>query len=112
MNVKTESRPDAKMLAKTPFVQGGPARPESARSAALVPAAVAAEADGRMRATPAFMEPERRRSMIAEAAYYRAERRGFEPGCDVEDWLLAEGEIDGMLARGEIAAARDVAELS
>ena len=26
---------------------------------------------------------------IAEAAYYRAERRGFEPGRETEDWLAA-----------------------
>jgi hypothetical protein len=30
---------------------------------------------------------------IAEAAYYRAERRGFEPGHELEDWLAAEAEI-------------------
>jgi hypothetical protein len=30
---------------------------------------------------------------IAEAAYYIAERRGFEPGHEVDDWLQAEGEI-------------------
>ena len=28
------------------------------------------------------------------AAYYRAERRGFAPGHEVEDWLAAEAEID------------------
>jgi sterol desaturase/sphingolipid hydroxylase (fatty acid hydroxylase superfamily) len=31
--------------------------------------------------------------MIAEAAYYRAERRGFAPGFELEDWLAAEREI-------------------
>ena len=30
---------------------------------------------------------------IAEAAYYRAERRGFCPGCEMEDWLAAEREV-------------------
>ncbi|MBP1150536.1 MULTISPECIES: DUF2934 domain-containing protein [Methylocaldum] len=30
---------------------------------------------------------------IAEAAYYRAEKRGFVPGYEVEDWLEAEKEI-------------------
>lgn len=32
-------------------------------------------------------------AMIAEAAYYRAEKRGFTPGCDFRDWLEAEKEI-------------------
>lgn len=34
--------------------------------------------------------------MIAEAAYYRAEKRGFAPGADLEDWLAAEREIDAL----------------
>jgi hypothetical protein len=32
-------------------------------------------------------------ALIAEAAYYRAERRGFAPGQEVEDWLGAEKEV-------------------
>lgn len=31
--------------------------------------------------------------MIAEAAYYRSERRGFIPGHELEDWLAGETEI-------------------
>ena len=30
---------------------------------------------------------------IAELAYYKAERRGFEPGHELEDWLEAEREF-------------------
>ena len=30
---------------------------------------------------------------IAEAAYYRAKRRGFAPGQEVDDWLAAEAEV-------------------
>ena len=37
-------------------------------------------------------------SMIAEAAYYRAERRGFEGGDPVQDWLAAEAEVDEQLS--------------
>ncbi len=33
---------------------------------------------------------------IAEAAYYRAERRGFAPGFELEDWLLAEIELSAQ----------------
>ena len=35
--------------------------------------------------------------MIAEAAYYKAEQRGFVPGFEEEDWLEAENEILAML---------------
>jgi hypothetical protein len=34
-----------------------------------------------------------RERQIAEAAYYRAEKRGFEQGLDLDDWLAAEEEI-------------------
>jgi len=30
---------------------------------------------------------------IATAAYYRAEKRGFTPGAELDDWLEAEREI-------------------
>jgi hypothetical protein len=46
-----------------------------------------------LKASAAFVDPERRRSMIAQAAYYRAERRGFQPGRELEDWYAAEAEI-------------------
>jgi hypothetical protein len=32
---------------------------------------------------------------VAEAAYYRAEHRGFAPGHELEDWLAAQEEIVG-----------------
>jgi len=35
-----------------------------------------------------------RRRRIAVAAYLRAERRGFVPGAELEDWLEAEREED------------------
>jgi hypothetical protein len=38
-----------------------------------------------------------RRRMIAEAAYFRAEARGFQAGDAVRDWLEAEVEVDAVL---------------
>jgi hypothetical protein len=40
---------------------------------------------------------ERRREMIAEAAYLRAEQRGFAQSDAQEDWLAAEREVDMLL---------------
>ena len=40
---------------------------------------------------------EERRQMIAEAAYFRAERRGFTPGYELTDWLEAEIEIAALM---------------
>ena len=46
------------------------------------------------------LDPESRRGRIAEAAYYRAERRGFAPGYEIDDWLAAESEVDTELTMG------------
>ena len=40
-----------------------------------------------------------RRRMIAEAAYFHAERRGFDDGNPDQDWYEAEREIDDLLAK-------------
>jgi hypothetical protein len=45
---------------------------------------------------------EERYQLIAKAAYHRAEQRSFTPGAELDDWLAAEAEIDGML--GKVAA--------
>ena len=40
---------------------------------------------------------EERNACIAEAAYFIAMRRGFSPGHEQQDWLMAENEVDGRL---------------
>lgn len=47
---------------------------------------------------------ELRRRMVAEAAYFRAEQRGFDGG-ELDDWLEAEHEIDARLRAGAGLAA-------
>lgn len=32
--------------------------------------------------------------LIAEAAYFRSERRSFTPGYELEDWLAAEADVE------------------
>jgi hypothetical protein len=44
------------------------------------------------REIPSFSES--REARIAEAAYWRAERRGFTAGQELDDWLAAEKEVD------------------
>ena len=39
---------------------------------------------------------------IATAAYYRAEKRGFAPGAELDDWLEAEREFS-VTKHGETA---------
>ena len=43
--------------------------------------------------TPPQVLDDELRQRIAQAAYYRAQQRGFSPGYEVEDWLAAEAEV-------------------
>ena len=52
-------------------------------------------------AAPQSLSDEQRHAMIAEAAYYMAERRGFESGRELEDWLLAEGQLAALIGGGD-----------
>lgn len=49
-----------------------------------------------------------RRGMIAEAAYLRAERRGFTGGPEKEreDWLAAEAAVEALLQGGHGSSAQ------
>ncbi len=49
--------------------------------------------------TMASVSPEERQRMIRDAAYYRAEGRGFVGGDPHQDWVDAEYEIDQMLMK-------------
>jgi hypothetical protein len=52
----------------------------------------------------AYMEPadpQGRLAMIAEAAFYLAERRRFDPGHELDDWLQAERSVDCLLQSGQ-----------
>jgi hypothetical protein len=42
--------------------------------------------------------------MISEAAYYCAERRGFDDGHALEDWLAAEEQVKEAMLNSEAAA--------
>jgi hypothetical protein len=46
-----------------------------------------------------------RQKMVAEAAFYRAQKRGFAPGRELDDWLAAEAEISAYFLEQEPAAA-------
>ena len=54
------------------------------------------------------IDPEWRHTMIAQRAYCLAERRGFEPGRELDDWLAAEAVIDAELLAGHTPVPRDI----
>lgn len=87
-------------------------RPTSSKTAvepAVAPAAKPAKAPAKPRAKRSEsaasavsnaiqLTPEERHRVVAEAAYFIAERRGFAGGSSIGDWLQAEADIDRMLA--------------
>ena len=61
------------------------------------PFSAAALARENARVAQTLIEPNVRHAMITEAAYFRAQRRGFAPGHEIDDWLAAEIEVDTAL---------------
>ena len=102
--VTAEKKPSAKKTsAAKPPAKAAPAKSAAAKPRASKPIAEtkakpmpvskkAAKSNG---ATP--ITPEQRYRMICDAAYFRAECRGFIGGNPAEDWTAAEAEIDGLL---------------
>ncbi|HTL19300.1 MAG TPA: DUF2934 domain-containing protein [Steroidobacteraceae bacterium] len=82
----TRRSPDALKPADTaPVADNSTRRPVRPRSSSATTPA------------PAQLSPDLRHALIAENAYLRAERRGFAPGHETEDWLEAEAEVDALL---------------
>ena len=102
---KTPSKTTAARTARTAAVKAAskpaaaepktrPAAPPKPRTTPAPPAAAAAVEP--RKAQPAPIEApsgEARYRWIAHAAYLRAEKRGFAPGQEVDDWLAAEAEF-------------------
>ena len=82
----------------SPHPRGKSAVPPSAPPTASATPGIIAEMASQI-ATERAVDPEVRRLMIAEAAYYCAEQRGFEPGHELEDWLEAEARIDVLTGK-------------
>jgi K+-transporting ATPase c subunit len=65
-------------------------------------AMAASEAEAATAATSGI-DPEVRRQLVAAEAYFRAERRGFAAGQEVEDWIAAESVVDSRFNQRQVA---------
>ncbi|MFH1604530.1 MAG: DUF2934 domain-containing protein [Pseudomonadota bacterium] len=45
---------------------------------------------------------EERRRLVERAAYFRAEKRGFAPGFELEDWIEAEVEVLRLIGSASV----------
>ena len=52
---------------------------------------------------PVALSSDEIHKLVAEAAYYRAEQRGFAQGYEVDDWLAAEAQILARLGVKQLA---------
>jgi hypothetical protein len=95
---KTTSSSAAKTSAKKPVAAKTAAPKKSAAAVAKKPAAPKKPAAKRAPAAKAVITPEQRYRMVAEAAYYHAERHGFL-GDPVQDWIAAEAQIAALLSK-------------
>ncbi|MDD5296950.1 MAG: DUF2934 domain-containing protein [Rhodocyclaceae bacterium] len=75
--------------APAPVAAAKPAAPKRARKPKIEADMVPAQAS--------VMHHEERHRHVSEAAYYLAERRGFAPGFEHEDWVRAEAEVAAKL---------------
>ena len=79
--------------------QKGKVAPKKAsRRVAAAPKSKGSSANVRANSGPTLSAQERER-LIAEAAYFRAEKRGFAPGCELQDWVEAEAEVLRLIGR-------------
>ncbi len=74
---------------RTPAVTKPAAKPASATGKAAVRKKASAVLPQTTRPSPDDDHEE----LVRVAAYFRAERRGFVRGCELEDWLSAEAEV-------------------
>ena len=74
------------------------AAPQPAASAGESKTNIASKPNGQRAGPLSPVTAAMRRTMIEEAAYYIAQQRGFAEGRAMEDWLLAEQQIDSRLS--------------
>jgi hypothetical protein len=93
-------------------VQARSQKSKAAPGPANLRAAVAAarlnkeKAEARPQSGPAISAQERE-MLIARAAYFRAEKRGFSPGGELQDWIEAEAEVLRLTGVASAAPARE-----
>ncbi len=102
---KIEAAPKAKTTAtskttgtvKAAAAKKAPAVKVAAPKVAAEKKTAAPRTASKPKAAKKNVTPEQRYLMICDAAYFKAESRGFSPEHEVQDWLDAEAEINRLL---------------
>lgn len=91
-----------RMQTRTPKTKAASKTTPPSRAAARAPAVAAKPSMGNTQVRPGSAPPldaRERDRLIALAAYFRAEKRGFAPGCELQDWVEAEAEVLRLIGR-------------
>ncbi|MBE0620137.1 MAG: DUF2934 domain-containing protein [Burkholderiales bacterium] len=79
---------------RTPKTKAGAKAAVASKPATRAPAVRAKAKKGTAEAQPSpALNAQERQRLIEQAAYFRAERRGFAPGFEMQDWIEAEAEV-------------------
>ena len=103
---KPPAKPAAKPVAKAP---AKPAAKPASKAPAVAATRRAAPKKPARAAAPALLSSVEREEMVRLAAYFRAEQRGFAPGREWEDWLVAEAEVGARVDAAPEPAPRKTA---
>ena len=97
---KTKAKAPAKKVIAVPVAAAAP-------KAAVKKTSTKKTVPAKASATPVAARPavtvEQRHNYIEVAAFYVAQRRGFSPGNPIEDWAMAEQEVDRLIASGHFS---------
>lgn len=88
---------------KTPVTAAVETAPAAVKKSPAKKAAPAKSSVAPVAARPA-VTPEQRHNYIEVAAFYVAQRRGFAPGNPLDDWAMAEREVDHLIASGHFSS--------
>ncbi|MGP1676534.1 MAG: DUF2934 domain-containing protein [Burkholderiales bacterium] len=85
---------------RTPKTKAAPKTMLPSKAVARAPMVRAKAKKGKAEVQPGpALNAQERDRLIAQAAYFRAEKRGFVPGCELQDWIEAEAEVLRLIGR-------------
>ncbi len=103
--VATKPKAPAKkaVAAKVPATAPATVAPKAAVKKSPAKKTAPAKASAAPVAARPAVTVEQRHNYIEVAAFYVAQRRGFAPGNPVDDWAMAEQEVDRLIASGHFS---------
>jgi hypothetical protein len=91
-----------KAVTKKAVAKKAPAKKAAPKKAAPKKSAIKKASAKKAARKSVTLSYQKRYQKIAEAAYLRSEEQGFIPGNEMDNWLIAEQQIDGWIKKDKI----------